>query len=260
VRGRWAAVALTTSARRAFGSRTSLLALSVLYLVIAGTMGALWRVAASGNGGSIAGYTGLQLTWYLAVAEAVTVSLHSRLIERIGDDVADGAVAVELLRPASVVGVRLASELGSCLPRLAVTAAFGVGLATITGGAPAAGLGLVLAVPSMLLAVSANLAAQHAVAALSFWSRDARSAWFLYQKLVFILGGMLIPIQLLPPGLRSICSCLPFISMAYAPARLAAGFVEPQLLALQLGWLVVLLAAAVLAFRAGERRLQVVGG
>ena len=51
-----------------------------------------------------------------------------------------------------------------------------------------------------------------------------------------------------------------FMAMAYVPARLASGHVEPQLLAVQLGWLVVLIAVAHTVFAAGERRLQVVGG
>src|SRR6266851_1911094 len=34
---------------------------------------------------------------------------------------------------------------------------------------------------------------------------------------------MLIPLQLLPDGLRRVCMALPFASMAYAPARLASG-------------------------------------
>jgi hypothetical protein len=48
--------------------------------------------------------------------------------------------------------------------------------------------------------------------------------------------------------------------MAYVPARLASGHVEPWLLLEQLAWLAVLAAAAVAMFDAGERRLQVVGG
>ena len=61
-------------------------------------------------------------------------------------------------------------------------------------------------------------------------------------------------------ALADIARVLPFAAMAYAPARLASGHVEPELLALQAGWLVVLLGCAVGVFAAGERRLEVVGG
>ena len=117
--------------------------------------------------------------------------------------------------------------------------------------------------PSLVLAITANLFAQHAVAAIAFWIRDAGSIWFLYMKAVFILGGMIIPLELLPDGLQRFAMFLPFRAMAYAPARLAAGFWEPALLLEQL----VLdrcrsrvRPAIRAAFRAGERRLQVVGG
>jgi ABC-2 type transport system permease protein len=256
----WPVVALITSARRTLRNPGSLLVTAGFYVVVAGTMGALWRVAADGSGGMLAGYSAAQLTWYLAASEAVTVSLNSRLIERIGDDIVDGGVAVELLRPASVVAVRVWSEVGACLPRLGACAATGVVLASVTGGpVPDAGA-LLLVLPAMLLAVMCNLVAQHGVAALSFWVRDTRSSWFLYQKLVFILGGMLIPLQLLPTMLRRICFALPFMAMAYAPGRLAAGFFEPWLLLVQVAWLVVLSVGTVAVFAAGERRLQVVGG
>ena len=41
---------------------------------------------------------------------------------------------------------------------------------------------------------------------------------------------------------------------------LAAGYIEPELILLQVVWFGVLLATAHLVFSAGERRLQVVGG
>ena len=58
-----------------------------------------------------------------------------------------------------------------------------------------------------------------ALAASAFWLRNAGSAWFLYQKLVFVLGGMLIPLEVFPSGLETVCRYLPFQAMAYAPAR-----------------------------------------
>jgi ABC-2 type transport system permease protein len=256
----WPFVALATASQRTLRTPSTIVVTIALYVVVAGTMTALWRVAANGNGGAIGGYTAAQLTWYLATSEAVTVCLNSRMIERIGDEIADGSVAVEMLRPASMLGMRLCTELGACLPRLGACALAGFVLATITTDSGPSATALLLTVPALLLAVACNLVGQHAVAAAAFWLRDAHSTWFLYQKLVFILGGMLIPLELLPSALRTVCFVLPFAAMAYVPARLASGHVEPWLLALQLGWLAVLAIGAIAAFRAGQRRLEVVGG
>lgn len=258
--GRWIGVAVTTAARRGLADPGALAVQTAFYLLVTSVLGLLWRAATESAGGTLSGYDGDALFWYIAAAEAAVIALPVRLIEQIGDDVGSGAIAVELLRPASVLGVRLATELGGALPRLCCYLVAGglLGL-LLTGELPgAAALGL--AVPAVLLAAVCNLLAQHAFAGAAFWVRDAKATWFLYQKLVFILGGMLIPLELLPAWLQSTARALPFAAMAYTPARLLAGHFEPALLAVQAAWIAVLWLAAAAVFRAGERRLQVAGG
>lgn len=256
----WPTVAVLSSARRVARDPIALAVSVGFYAIVATVLATLWRTAAHAHGGSVAGYSALQLTWYFYFAEAAVTALNPRQIELTGDDIATGAVAIDMLRPASVVGLRIASEFGRCLPRLATCTAVGSTLATLIVGPTTSSAGLVLALPSLALAVLCNLAAQHAVAGAAFWIRDARSAWFLYQKLIFLLGAMLIPVEALPHWLHQTADLLPFVAMAYAPARLASGHFEPHLLLLQIGWLAVLIAAAAAVFGAGERRLQVVGG
>jgi len=252
--------AVRTAARRVVADRGGLGVSLVFYLVIVATLTGLWRVATSAHGGALGGYTAAALTWYIVTSEAAIVSVDARLIQQIGEDIAQGTVAIEMLRPASVVGVRVASEVGRGLPRLALVWLAGGVLASIVAGGPPRAASLLLAGPSLVLAIIANLLAQHAVAAAAFWLRDAGSIWFLYLKLVFITGGMIIPLELLPSGLERAALLMPFRAMAYAPARLAAGFVEPHLLVEQVVWIGVLAVLAAAAFSAGERRLQVVGG
>jgi ABC-2 type transport system permease protein len=230
------------------------------YIVVVSVLSGLWRVAAHANGGTIAGYSAVALTWYIATTEASTVSLNIRMIDDVGRDIATGAVAVEMLRPASVLVVRVATEVGRALPRLVVLMAAGTLVASVSAGAPPRPATLLLAAPSLVLAITCNIVAQHAFAAAAFWLRDAGSTWFLYQKLVFITGGMLIPLELLPAWLQHVASVLPFRAMSYIPARLASGHAEPILLLEQVAWIVALGAIAAAVFAAGERRLQVVGG
>ena len=253
-------ITLRTSIRRTFAERGGLLVAAVFYLLVTAVLAGIWRIAAHGHHDNIVGYSAVALTWYIAMSEAVTIPLNMRMIADIGDDVASGGIAIELLRPVSVLGVRLATELGRALPKLLLCLGCGAVLASLTGGAVKHPAALLLAAPSAILAITCNIIAQHAFAATSFWLRDAGSAWFLYQKLVFILGGMLIPLQVLPSWLQTVTRVLPFRAMAYAPARLASGHVEPLLIVEQIGWCVVLYGLASWAFRRGERRLQVVGG
>jgi ABC-2 type transport system permease protein len=259
-RTRWPAVAAHTSALRVVAERGGLAVNMVFYVLVVAVLASLWRAAVQANGGSVAGYSLVAITWYVAMTEATTVSLRQRLISDIGRDIGSGAVAVELLRPAPVLGVRVASELGHVLPRLAACFLTGAVLSIATAGPPPHVGALLLAVPSLVLAVACNVVASHAFAGVAFWWRDAGSAWFLYQKLLFIVGGMLIPLEALPGWLQAIAAVLPFKAMAYAPARLASGHLEVGLIVLQVAWLALLWALASAVFRAGERRLQVVGG
>ena len=253
-------VSIITSAQRSWAERGGLVVSIGFYIAVVTVLGLIWRIAAGANGGAVVGYSGVALSWYVATSEAAVVPLNIRMIEDIGIDIAQGSIAVELLRPTSVLAVRVATEIGRALPRLGACVATGLVFTALVAGGPPSWPALALAVPALLLAIICNLLAQHAFAAAAFWVRDARSAWFLYSKLVFLVGGMLMPLEVLPQGAAHIAKSLPFMAMAYAPARLASGHFEPSLLLVQSVWLVVLGGAASLAFRAGENRLQTVGG
>lgn len=244
---------------RASAERSGLAVYAVFFVLPPAVLGGLWRVAAGAAGGEIVGYDATALVWYVAAAEAAILPLRIRLIEEIGDDIGSGRVAVEMLRPASVLAVRLATEAGWLVPRLVVSIVLAVPLASILGGRPEGAGALALALPSLVLAVLVNLVGHHLFAAAAFWVRDAKGMWFLYQKLVFVVGGMLLPLEVLPAWLEAVAKSLPFMAMAYAPARLAAGRFEPWLLAVQLGWLVVLTVVTVRVFEAGQRRLVRIG-
>jgi ABC-2 type transport system permease protein len=194
-------VATATGARLVAASSGTVAFMVLIHIVIVSTMGSLWRTAAEANGGSVAGYDASALIWYIVATEAAVSGVMGRLIELVGDDIASGAVAAEMLRPAPVVGVRLATELGRTLARISIAFVVGALVALALGAGGPSPAGLALAVPALVLAGLTNVAAQHGFAAIAFWVRDVRSTWFLYQKLVFILGGMLIPLEVLPEGL-----------------------------------------------------------
>jgi viologen exporter family transport system permease protein len=253
--------AFTAAASRVLRKRGELGVRLLFYGVLLVVFAALWKAATAAAGGAIAGYDYRALLWYVATAEGAVIATKPRMIEDIGTDIGSGAVATEMLRPVSVMGFRLAAELGEALVRLAMAMAIGWTFVWLVVGGPPGGLiPLALATPIAAVAVACNLAAQHAFAGAAFWLHDAKAAWFLYQKFVFLLGGMLLPLEVFPPWLERLAWALPFWTMSYAPARVLTGHVEPWLLAAQAAWLVLLVSFAAAVFRAGERRLEVAGG
>ena len=234
--------------------------IGLFYLLVTAVLASLWLTAANANEGSIAGYSTVAIVWYVAATESVTISVPMRLIEDIGIDISSGQIAAEMQRPVSILWVRVLTEIGTCLPRMVLCITLGTAFASVLVGAPPDPAALPLAAVSIVLAVTLNLIAQHLFAGAAFWLSDAKSTWFLYQKLVFILGGMLLPIEVLPEGLETVARLLPFIAMAYVPARLASGHFEPWLIGLQLGWIVVAAFGATWVYRRGEQRIMRVGG
>ena len=250
----------TAGFRRLVSSPAEMLARACFYGVIVGVLSSLWRAAAGTNGGSIVGYDAAAITWYIVFSEAAVNGTKFRMIESIGTEIGSGAFSVEMLRPVSAVTFRMAGEMGDGVVRLSAMVGAGVLLGSLIAGPPPDVVSFLVALVSALLAIACNLCAQHAFAAMAFWQHEAKGAWFLYQKIVFVLGGMLLPLQIFPAWLESAAWASPFWTMSYAPARLAAGFFEPWLLLGQAAWLVVLYGAAVTAFAAGERHLQEAGG
>ena len=254
------AAGAVSGARRAVSAPAEIVTRALFYAVIIAVLASLWRAAAGTNGGAIAGYDAAAITWYLVFSEAAVNGMKFRLIEDIGTDIGSGAFSTEMLRPVRAVSFRIAGELGDGVVRLSTMLATAALLGGLIAGSPHDASSFLLAIVSAFLAIACNVCAQHAFAALAFWQHEAKGAWFLYQKLVFVLGGMLLPLEIFPAWLESIARATPFWTMSYAPARLAAGFEEPWLLAGQVAWLVVLFPAAIAAFAAGERRMQVGGG
>lgn len=113
---RWPAVAASGQARRTARDPGALALALLFYALVSTVLATLWRGAAHARGGAVVGYSAVALTWYVTISKAVTVSLNQRLIEQIADDITGSAIAVDMLRPAPVLGRRVVSELGRSLP------------------------------------------------------------------------------------------------------------------------------------------------
>lgn len=242
-------------AARVWADRGGLMVSGAFVVVVVAMLSALWRAAAQANGGEVAGYSAAALVWYVTVSEIATISQRMQFIDELGDDIGTGRVDSALLRPVPMFYIVWAAQIGGMLPRLAVCTAAAVPLSLVVVGKPPSLSGAALAAPALLMALVVNITAQHVFAAVAFWLRNSRATWFVYQKFVFVVGGMLLPLEVLPDWLESIARWLPFMAMAYVPGRLASGSFEPELLLVQAGWFCAAFAGAVLVFEAGERRL-----
>ena len=251
-----------TAARHAVSQRWDAIGRAGFYTVLLLIFSGLWA-AVFRDAGRPAGAGPVEMLWYLAVTEWVVLSLP--LAHRdVEDDVRSGDLAYLLPRPLSYVGARLAEGTGTLLVRMALLAPLGFGLAwALAGALPADPARLALAVPLGIAAGFVATAFLVAIGISAFWLQDAEPLAWIWQKLSFVLGGLVLPLSVYPGWLRAVARASPFHPLIAGPAGTALGIEESSAGAIALriaAWGVVALALTRLLFVRGVRVLDVNGG
>jgi ABC-2 type transport system permease protein len=250
----------TLGFRQARAEPGELLGRALFFVLIVGVFSAVWRAVA--ESGVSTGQQPAEMLWYLAVTEWVLFSAPSVQFQ-IEEDVRRGDVAYQIARPASWLGARLAHGLGALALRAPVMLVVACAAAWSLAGPPRQPVGLAVAITLGLVAAMIMTLFHVAIGVAAFWLGDVAPAYWIWQKLLFVLGGLLLPLQFYPALFVRIARLTPFPALLAGPASLAtreplmpAGVLVPTLALWTLvGWLVTRAA-----FNRAVRRLQVNGG
>ena len=258
--GRYLAVA-ATALRQSLSERAAVVGRAGFYAIILLIFSRLWTVVI--ESGALPGRSAAELLWYLAITEWVILSLPPIHLD-IEHEVRTGDIACRLPRPLSYVGAKLAEGAGDALLRMATLGAAGIALAWVLGGGlPADPRGLVFVVPLGLLAVAVGLMFHAAIGLGAFWLQDCAPIYWIWQKLAFILGGLLLPLEIYPAWLREIALWTPFSALMHGPGRMSFGW-DPAFAGLVtlrlLLWAAVAALLLVVVYRRALRVLDVNGG
>jgi ABC-2 type transport system permease protein len=230
------------------------------FVVILGVFSSLWR--ATRDAGLATAAHPKSLVWYLASTEWILLSAPLIHVD-VQEAIRRGDVACELGRPVSYVGATFAQAVGAIASRAPLLAATAFACAfAFTGWVPPwRALAAVVFFGSIATAL---LTALHlAIGLIAFWLGDVTPVFWVWQKLLFIFGGLMLPIGLYPPFMRRIGALTPFPDMLAGPASfvLDGEAVSPAVLALRLAvWCVVTGAIVRWLFTRARARLTVNGG
>ncbi len=224
----------------------------------------LWKAAYGASGStSISGITLNNLIWYLVMTEAILMS-RPVFSGKISDEVKDGTLAYTIGRPFNYLLFHYASGMGDTILRIIINFASGSLLAFLLVGPCSFNP---VFIPFLVITIAMGLLLDFLIEGLiglsAFLIEDVSGIQLVYSKLLFILGGLMIPLDFFPLWLQGIAKCLPFHLILYAPARLFIDFsLESWLgiLGLQFIWIIVLGSSLVLFFSAAMRRLSINGG
>jgi ABC-2 type transport system permease protein len=222
---------------------------------------ALWRTILVGRG-AVSGMTLDAVLTYTLIAEVFAGQLSPRT--ELDTALWSGSIVGRMTQPLSMFGQFTAELSGRWLFEFGVFSLPLLLCAPLLGVDPRpASLGAAgLFVVSLALAISVGLAIEFVfggllvLLALPLWAvSQMRSA------ITTLLSGALVPLALLPPAVGALIAWLPFAAMASAPLRIYTGTGEPLgLLALQVGWSLLLWPLAGWMWRAGRERMVAYGG
>ncbi len=223
-------------------------------------------VAAHAVAGDIGGFDAVDTATYVFGAQAFLAMTGAHGDREIAERIRTGEIASDLYRPVDFQLWWLSHDMGKAayqaifrgIPPFVVGAIVldlriptspGTWLAFLL----AAGLGVVLAFG---VRFPANLAA--------FWMLDARGVVALTALAQVFLAGHIVPLYFMPDGLERVVRLLPFAGITALPVETLLGAHRgldlAGVYALQLGWIVVLLAAGRSLLTAAQHKLVVHGG
>jgi ABC-2 type transport system permease protein len=247
--------------RQEVDARAALIGRAGFLVVILFCFSRIWSLVFAA--GALSTHSQAELLWYIAVTELVVLGfpyIHTEM----ESDFKTGEMLVRLPQPVSYVGARLAEAFGGTAVRLAVLAPVGlIAPLLLVDGHPAPPPSLVIAFGAAAGALVFALLADAAIGITSVWIHDTSPIFWFWQKLSFVLGGLLLPLEIYPHWLRRLAEWTPFGAMLNGPGRLVfgGGAEEFAVTAVRLGgWSAVACALLVWLWRRGLRTLDAHGG
>jgi ABC-2 type transport system permease protein len=228
--------------------------------VILGVFSTLWR-AVSESGMPLRARPE-QLVWYLAVTEWIVLGVPAIHLD-IENDVRRGDVIYRMARPISYLGSLLAEGAGRLSVRLPRLALLGLAFAWLFAGrGPDFSLALLYVIPLGIAAAFVLMTIYVLIGLLAFWLGETAPVYWVCQKLLFVLGGLMLPLDIYPAKVLTVAKLTPFPSLLYGPASLMLGGPQrPLAIAASLAlWSVVLIGFAALLVRGARRKLELYGG
>ncbi len=226
----------------------------VAWLAVYGVRG---RVGAYTRGDIITYYLAVGLAWYI---------IGGRINTQIARGIKDGTLAGHLLKPYAALSYYIVGEqtwkIVSAALALPVYALLIVLFRhdlrlTLTG------LRVVLTGLTTLCAASIFIALEVIIGLAAFWTTNTRNLFEVYDLLLILASGELVPLALFPPWLLPALTALPFRYTFSFPIEVFLGKLDgPGMVTgflWQIGWLAALIALARLLWARGLRRYSATG-
>ncbi|MCE5293600.1 MAG: ABC-2 family transporter protein [Chlamydiales bacterium] len=221
----------------------------------------IWQAAS--HHAEIARYAPELLLWYIAFNQWILVASQDINIE-IQEELQTGSLAYSMIRPISYLGMKFTQGLGRLMAQnLFLGAVSLVFTALWTGHVPFSfGEGSAMFFVGIMASIL-SLIAQMIIGVCCFWLQDSTPLSWVFEKLLFVCGGLLLPLSCYPEWLQTAAHYTPFPCMLGNRSALVFDCRYDLFLdvCLSLGaWMIICTGILRLLFWRGMKILNVQGG
>jgi len=170
-----------------------------------------WKLWQATDFGKFAGFRPKDALWYLMATEWIVLSIPYTHID-IEAEIRSGDFAFNLLRPGSYAGYQVANGIGLSTANWIAIGVVGISVTyALTGSLPDLTLARFASVGLLgLLAAWACTLVMVTLGLLAVWTNDATPFAWVWQKLQFVLGGLMFPLSIYPGWLKRLAEWTPF--------------------------------------------------
>ncbi|OIJ14298.1 daunorubicin ABC transporter permease [Anaerobacillus arseniciselenatis] len=237
----------------------------LIYSINIGAYYFLWT-AIYGGQEEIQGLSVLQMTTYVAVAWMARAFYFNNIDREIANEIKDGKVAIEMIRPYNYLGMKTMQGLGEGLFRLLFFSVPGMLIVALlfpisfSANVTTWGLFFVSLMFSFIVNTQINLL----TGIMTFFLFNNSGLIRAKRVVIDLFSGLLLPISFYPLWAQSVMTYLPFQAISYIPSMIfTEGFVGSEIytaIALQAFWALVLIIPIQVLWLLAKKQLIVQGG
>ncbi len=213
----------------------------------------------------IAGYTLIQMAWYVAFTEIMYGGFLPRTIRKdLSEEIRSGKIAYILNKPFNYIFYVISKYFGDAAIGFITYFTSGILISyLIIGPIPSFSI---VAIPFLLITMflaSMVMALIYILISLTaFWAEENKPFFWIYEKLVLCLG-VLFPVEIFPVYLQTFIRFSPIYVTMYGPSKMFVDFSFNkffEIFIFQIGYIVILGLICTFVYRKGVKRLNVNGG
>jgi ABC-2 type transport system permease protein len=237
----------------------------LIYSINIGAYYFLWT-AIYGGKEEIQGMSVIQMTTYVAVAWMARAFYFNNIDREIANEIKDGKVAIEMIRPYNYLGMKTMQGLGEGLFRLLFFSVPGMAIVAFLFPVSfsASITTWVLFFISLVFSFIVNTQINLLTGIMTFFLFNNSGLIRAKRVVIDLFSGLLLPISFYPLWAQSVMTYLPFQAISYIPSMIfTEGFVGNAIysaVALQAFWALILIIPIQLLWILARKQLVVQGG